>query len=233
MANREYYELVVYNQVSTAKLRILDDYLSAALLPAYERRGIGPVGVFRPVYGGLSASTFVLVPHPDGSSALESRERLFADPAFLERAASFLRAPIADPAYVRMESSIMRAFAEIPRLELPDDRDDGRLFELRIYESHCMTAHRKKIAMFNEGGEIGIFRRVGLRPMMFGATLFGARMPNLAYILAFRDMAHRDAAWEDFKADPQWVKLRDDPQYADTVSSITDLILRPTPYSGI
>jgi hypothetical protein len=36
-----------------------------------------------------------------------------------------------------------------------------------------------------------------------------------------------------FRVDPEWKKLSGDPQYKDTVSNITDIILKPTPYSQI
>ena len=34
-------------------------------------------------------------------------------------------------------------------------------------------------------------------------------------------------------AAPEWDKLKNDPQYKDTVSAITNIILKPTPYSQI
>ena len=58
-------------------------------------------------------------------------------------------------------------------------------------------------------------------------------MPNLTYMLAFDDLADRDAKWDVFRVDPAWKKLSGDPAYKDTVSNITDIILRPAPYSQI
>ena len=58
----------------------------------------------------------------------------------------------------------------------------SRILELRIYESHSTKAGQKKIEMFNEGGEIAIFRKTGLRPVFFGETLIGPLMPNLTYM---------------------------------------------------
>ena len=87
--------------------------------------------------------------------------------------------------------------------------------------------------MFNEGGEIDIFRKTGLRPVFFGETLIGQRLPNLTYMLAFENLAARDKHWEIFQNDPEWKELRADKQYADTVSNITDIILQPVSYSQI
>ena len=43
------------------------------------------------------------------------------------------------------------------------------MFELRTYESHNERAHRAKVKMFAEMGEIEIFRASGLTPVFFCA----------------------------------------------------------------
>jgi len=119
---------------------------------------------------------------------------------------------------------------EVPEALL---KTGSRVYEVRIYESHSLKAARRKIEMFNEGGEIGVFRKTGLIPVFFGETLFGPLMPNLQYMLVFESMEARDKAWSVFMKDPEWIRLRSDARYADTVSNITDLILNPEPYSQI
>jgi hypothetical protein len=92
---------------------------------------------------------------------------------------------------------------------------------------------KKKVEMFNEGGEIAIFKKTGLTPVFFGESIIGPNLPNLNYMLAFKDMADRDQRWQVFRDDPDWKKLSANPAYRDTVSNITDIILRPTEYSQI
>ena len=101
------------------------------------------------------------------------------------------------------------------------------------YESHNEQAGKKKVEMFNAGGEIAIFRKTGLRPVFFGESLTGPRLPNLVYMLSFEDMQARDKSWETFRIDTEWKKLSANSVYKDTVSNITDIILRPTAYSQI
>jgi hypothetical protein len=52
-------------------------------------------------------------------------------------------------------------------------------------------------------------------------------------MVAFADAAAREKAWAAFRDHPEWVRMRDDPRYADTVSSIDSALLRPTDYSQI
>ena len=88
--------------------------------------------------------------------------------------------------------------------------------------------------MFNEG-EIAIFRRTGLRPVFFGETLIGSRLPNLTYMLTFDNIEQRDKNWSTFVSDPEWKKLSTTPGYTDaeTVSNISNVLLSPAPYSQI
>jgi hypothetical protein len=80
---------------------------------------------------------------------------------------------------------------------------------------------------------VPIFRRAGLTPVFFGETIIGPNMPSLTYMLAFPNMAARDAAWAKFSQDPEWKTLSADAQYRDNVSAITDIIVQPTAFSQI
>jgi hypothetical protein len=124
----------------------------------------------------------------------------------------------------------------MPGIEGPPTVPDrpARIFELRTYESPTNATLQRKIKMFEEG-EIAIFRRCGLLPVFFGGTFIGRNMPSLTYMVAFDDMAAREKAWNTFRANPEWVKLRSRPELADAeiVSNISNAILRPLPFSPI
>ena len=87
--------------------------------------------------------------------------------------------------------------------------------------------------MFNAGGEIQVFRDTGLTPVFFGETVFGQLMPNLSYMLAFKDMETRNKNWDIFRVSDGWVAIKDLEEYKDTVSNITDIIMRPAKCSQI
>ena len=232
---KQYFELRRYHLLTGKKKNRVGDFLRDSAIPALNRLGVGPVGAFTVLHGPNQPTLYVLLPHPSLESVATLSERLLADKQLKTKGASFLGAGLDDPAYGRIESSLMVAFDDMPRLEVPPQlsQKKPRIFELRIYESHSLQAGKKKVEMFNAGGEIAIFRRTGLRPVFFGETVVGAQMPNLTYMLAFDDMSARDAAWQSFRVDSDWAKLRKDEQYADTVSNITDIILRPASFSQI
>ncbi len=228
----EVYELRVYT-LPTAKQAGFDQYMSEAFIPAAHRAGVGSVGVFVDPSEKDSHKAYVLIVHPGADSVLGLTRRLAADDAFLKASAAFWDAKATDPAYKRFESSILTPIAGMPRLVKPD-ASRPRLLNLRTYESHSERAALKKIEMFNTG-EIAIFQRVGLTPVFFGSAVAGTLLPNLTYMLVFPDEPGRLAAWNRFRDDAEWKKLRAIPEFADKeiVSNITNRILKPTAYSEI
>ncbi|OAI44886.1 NIPSNAP family containing protein [Planctomycetaceae bacterium SCGC AG-212-F19] len=229
---REHYELRVY-ALKPAKLPLLDQYLSKAFIPTVKRYGLGPVGVFLDKMNPEQAKVYVLIVYPSADKCAGLSERLADDAEYRKLAADYLAASASDPVYNRIESSLLTAIDGMAKLEKPDV-SKPRLFNLRVYESHNERAGKKKIEMFNKG-ELAIFRRVGLTPVLFGETVVGGAMPNLTYLLVFPDDEGRKAAWNRFREDPEWLKLKAIPEYADKeiVSRITNIILTPAAYSEL
>jgi hypothetical protein len=232
---REFYELRIYEMPTGNRKNVLNDYLSKAAVPAWNRLGIKPVGVFNVLSGNNALMLYVLIPYPNLEAFVGAPARLAADAEYQKAAADYMGASIDNPAYIRYESSLLWAFKHVPRVRIPAETagNKPRIFELRIYESHNETATLKKIEMFNEGGEIAVFDCLGLRPVFFGQTLIGRRQPNLVYMTVHQDMAAREKVWEDFRNSADWKKLSAEPAFANTVSATTVIFLRPTAYSQI
>jgi len=216
--------------------RRLAEYLEAAYIPALNRIGHKPIGVFEVVTGLPTPTVFVLTPATIRNlPAIETE--LERDEQFLRAATPYFDAPATDPVYVRQEVVLLAAFGKMPHVEVPAAAatKGTRLFELRTYESPSERAHRAKVRMFSEMGEIDIFRRVGLTPVFFSRMLAGPRMPSLVYMLVHENMAARDKSWDAFRNDADWKKLSATPGYTDPeiVSNITTVLLRPAPYSQV
>jgi hypothetical protein len=233
-ASRQYFELRRYHLLPGTKQRAFSTFIGDVAIPAMNRAGVGRAGAFTVVYGENEPSLLLVLTHKTLDSMVSLRERLAADTVYTRAGAAILEAPLSDPAFVRVESTLLRAFDAMPTLEPSAGAGTGtpRLFELRTYESHSDRAALNKLKMFN-AGEVPIFRRAGLTPVFFGETVIGAKMPSLTYMVTFSDMAARDAAWGKFGQDPEWKTLSGDPQYRDNVSAISDIILQPTSYSQI
>jgi hypothetical protein len=233
-APRQYIEMRRYHLLPGKKQSAFIDNFGSAVIPALNRAGIAKVGAFTVVYGENAPTLVVVLPHPTLDSVVSLRDRVSNDADFARAGAAIINAPLSDPAFVRVDSTLLHAFEAMPAVEAPvgTGTNKARVYELRTYESHSGRAAGNKLRMFN-AGEVPIFRRAGLTPVFFGETLVGANMPSLTYMLAFPDMTARDAAWGRFGQDPEWKTLSSDPQYQDNVSAITDIILQPTAYSQL
>ena len=206
-----------------------------ALVPALGRAGLAPVGAWTVAVGPSQPTVYLLLPHPDAASVGTLDARLADDASYLKAAASALALPPSDPPFLGCDSSLHAAVPTLPGVAKPDGPAAGkdRLFELRTYHSATEAASRRKIEMFEAGGELALFARVGLQTVFFGRDLAGEGLPSLTYMLVFADAAAREKGWAAFREHPEWVKMRDDPRYADTVSNIDSVLLRPTDYSQI
>ncbi len=228
---KQYLELRLYHCDAGAMRAGVEKFLGEAAIPAWNRAGAKPVGVFG-MMDGASADLYVLLPHESIESFAAAPHRVWADAKYHKAGAAFLDTPKKEPPYKRIESSLMLAFDGIPKVEVPATKDT-RLFQLRIYESHCDERAMRKIEMFNTGGELAVFRATGMKPVFFGQSLIGTKLPNLTYMLGFEDPDAKEAAWKAFGAHPDWKKLRADPKYKNTVSAITNIMLRPAACSQI
>lgn len=232
-ANRQYYELRRYHLLSGPQQRLASAYFKDALIPALNRLGIGPVGVFSVSIGAGGPSTYVLMPAAKAETLLTAEYRLVDDAVYQKAAAAFLNAPMPQPGFVRLESAMLYALEALPKLT-PPPTQGTRLFELRSYESSTDQDHRRKVEMVNVG-ELPIFKKSGFWPIFMGDTLIGRRQPNLTYMIGFPSLADRDAYWATFFGSPEWKALTANPRYnfETLVANVDNAILTPAAYSQV
>ena len=230
---QQWYELRTYLFANESQQQLTGSYMEQAYLPALNRAGIRNVGVFTETQPQGIARLFLLMPFDSIESFTTINGKLAHDEVYLKAGEAYLAALPTSPAYQRIESSLLKAFVHMPQMELPEKKD--RLFELRCYESPTESAGQKKIGMFNEAGEIDIFKKVGARPVFFGETIIGEKRPNLTYMLCFDNMEAHDTHWKAFGTDPEWKKISSMPEYSDAklISKITRTFLTPAGYSQI
>jgi hypothetical protein len=228
--SRHFLSLRKYVIEHDRQVELVSRFLQSAALPALQRLKVGPIGVFHEIGADATKSMYTLMPLQSLDQLVAINEALAADQEFLSAAEEYLSTELKEPAYQRIEAQLMRAFEGFPRIQVP--RQGERIFELRVYESHNEYKAWLKIQMFNQG-ELDIFRQVGLDGVFFGETLVGPALPNLTYMLAYQDMPEHDRAWDAFRTNADWLKLKDDAQYRDTVSKIVNQFLKPAEYSEI
>ena len=231
-ADKEVYQLRIYTLGEQRQAEVMDGYLRNAFIPALHRTGIERVGVFK-LIDPADSLLVVLIPFNSMGHFGNLEDILINDPKYLKEAEVFLGAPHDRPPYDRMESILLEAFDEMPEMAVPEHSTPrrDRVYELRSYEGPTETYYRRKVEMFNEGGEVAIFQKLGFQPVFFGTVISGASMPNLMYMTTFKDAGSQEKLWKTFRGHPDWAAIKDLEKYRNTVSHIDRTLFYPADYS--
>jgi hypothetical protein len=234
---RQYYTLSVYHFKDSAQEKVLDHYFSDALLPALHRMKIVSVGVFKSLANDTVSDKkiYVFIPFNSAGEIQQLNEKLQKDKAYQASGSEYINAVFSAPPYTRMETILLYAFPLAPRMQLPglSSPKNERVYELRSYESATEKIFQNKVNMFNDGDEIGLFKRLGFNAVFYSEVVAGSRMPNLMYMTTFDNMQEREKHWKAFSDDAQWKKLTAMPLYQKNVQHADIFFLRPTDYSDI
>jgi hypothetical protein len=234
-SGKTWYQLTVYHYTTEAQEQVLDTYFQQALLPALHRQQIKQVGVFKAISNDTSAlkKLYVLIPFSSFEVITAVPSKLQNDKEYQTKGATYINAVYSAAPYTRMETILLQAFTLAPSLELPQLKSPKkeRVYELRSYESATEKIFQNKVHMFNEGDEIGLFKRLNFNAVFYAEVIAGSKMPNLMYMTSFENKADRDEHWKNFGADPSWKKLSAMPEYKNNVSHIDITFMRPAEYS--
>jgi NIPSNAP len=234
---REYYTLSIYHFKDSVQEKALDHYFSDALLPALHRMKIVSAGVFKSLANDTVSDKkiYVFIPFHSAGDIQQLYEKLQKDKAYQTAGSEYLNAVFSSPPYTRIETIILYAFPLAPQMQLPELRSpkNERVYELRSYESATEKIFQNKVNMFNEGDEIGLFKRLGFNAVFYSEVVAGSKMPNLMYMTTFDNMQEREKHWKAFSDDAQWKKLTAMPLYQKNVQHADIIFLRPTDYSDI
>ena len=232
--SQEFYQLKVYSFDSEAQEKTTDDFLKNAFKPALKQLGIENIGVFKTKTTDLDdKKTYVLIPFTSLVQFQLIEDALSDNNTYNSNGKTYLKASHDKPPYERIESTLMKAFIDMPKMQaskLDGPRED-RIYELRSYEAATEELYKRKVDMFNAGGEIKLFDRLGFNAVFYAEVLSGANMPNLMYMTTHANQETRDANWKAFVDSPEWNKLKVMPKYQNTVSRNDTRLLYPTEYS--
>jgi len=234
-AKQMYYEIKIYRIDQPSQAATIDKYLKDAFIPAMHRAGIKPVGVFKPVendadFGNL---IYVFVPYKTTDQYFKVSDILEKDQVYQQAGEDFLDAPAGTPPFARYESVFLKAFKFMPQMKVYNytTPPSERIYELRSYESPTEAKALNKIQMFNEGGEIAIFEKIGSNALFYGQVLLGSQKPRLMYLTTYADMKSHDEHWNAFRNHPDWLTLKAKEEYQKNTSLTKAFLCHPTDYS--
>ena len=234
-ACRDFYLIQVYRYSGNKQEVRIDNFLKMAYMPALHRAGIKTVGVFKPIASDTTSGKQVIIWLPLTSlDQVDRLQQLLAKDGVYQKAGEdFLNAPFDNVPFLRIQSILLKSFPQAPAFFIPKfkTRPSQRVYELRSYEGPTEKLFRQKVKMFNDGGEIKLFKSLEFNAVFYAEVVSGSTMPNLMYLTTFADMTAHDAHWDAFKNSPEWKKLSALPEYLHTVSKSVKILLSPTDYS--
>jgi hypothetical protein len=234
-AKQMYYEIKIFRVGQASQLETIENYLKDAFIPAVHRAGINNFGVFKPIEAdtAFGKMIYVFIPYKTADQFTTLLAALENDHVYQQAGKAFLDAPFNDPPFIRYENVFLKAFKNMPEFRVPSyttPRKD-RIYELRSYESSTEAKAANKIEMFNDGGEIGIFEKVGSNAAFYAKVLYGSRMPRLMYMTTYADMKSHDDHWTAFRNSVEWKTLSGKEEYKNNTSKTNPYLLHPTDYS--
>lgn len=226
-SSKEIYEWRIYTLKGDGAS--LDTFFKDILIPAYNRKQV-TVGAFKPFKEEDPDKRYLLLIYPNIATFHTVKVDIWKDQAFRQAAQPFYDTTAPSPVYTAFETYLCEAFDKIPIHRTPDK--NRTLLELRIYHSPNEEANQRKVRMFNVD-EIDIFDKVGINSVCYGDILAGPNMPALTYLTWYKDEPTRTAAWAAFSTHPDWQRIRQLPEYANTATNNKSILLSPLPWSQI
>ncbi len=106
------------------------------------------------------------------------------------------------------------------------------LYEYRVYET--LPGMLPALHARFRDHTVKIFERHGIKNIGYWTSEVGDYTDRLIYIVAFENAGQREQAWNSFRNDPEWQKVRADSE-ADglIVRRVFNTLLNPTDYSPL
>jgi heme-degrading monooxygenase HmoA len=106
------------------------------------------------------------------------------------------------------------------------------IVELRTY--HCAPGRLPALHERFTSTTLGFFEQYGIRQIGFWTNLTGATNQSLTYLLQWESLAEREAKWNAFQSDAEWIAKRAASEaHAIIVERIENQFLTPTGYSAL
>lgn len=233
----DYYMIRIYHCNTTEQVQAVESFAGNTLKQFFASNGIRHIGIFIPLGNDTAANkkVYVWIPFPSLEKMSLIDQRFSSLDPWGNDPILQLKGSSGQPPFHRVEVSLSVAFRDMkkynPVTSFP--RSPDNIYEYRSYESATESLHLNKVHMFNEGGEIPLFKRLDFNALFYARVIAGARMPNLVYMTRFSNMDERNAHWKTFSDDPGWKALIAMDKYKGSVSRNETILMKASPLSDL
>lgn len=224
----QYYELRIY-YCNEGKLDDLLARFTNHTTKIFEKHGMQNIGYWVPTTAGNNALYYVLG-YPSKEARAASWKAFGADPEWKEVAK---KSEENGKIVAKVESKFMTLKPELTKKIKFKEESPNRLFEMRTY--YCLPGRYPNIVARFKDHTRKIFENHGMQNIMYFETIEkdGAQ-PTLLYFLAHKNAEAAKKSWDDFRADPKWIKVRDaSEETGKIVEKVESVFMVPTSFSKI
>ena len=200
----------------------LRSYIADALLPCMEQLRNIPRMCLEAVVAPRTPETLVLAGYSSFNEMLEVRTRISSDPRVRRAWSGIESAQVLDD----VRSHVLIVSKESVRFPEESAIVKSGLFEVRTWHAPA----------WREGPppEVGsVLSRIGIRPIVAGATAAGEHLPRFTYVVPFDSLAARQQAWASLDGDGQWMEMQRESTstYGSGMRTTAKAIYQLAPYS--
>ena len=233
----DYYMIRIYHCNTMEQVQAVESFAGKTLKPFFTSNGIKHIGIFMPINNDTltDKKVFVWIPFSSLEKMTSIDQKFSSLDAWGNDPMLQLKGGTGQAPYQRMEVSLSVAFNDMKKYDPSTSftRTPDNIYEYRSYESATESLHLNKVHMFNEGGEIPLFKRLDFNALFYARVIAGARMPNLVYMTRFSNIEARTAHWKAFGDDPAWKALTAMEKYKGSVSRNETILMKASPLSDL
>jgi len=202
---------------------LLRSYIADTLLPCMDQSHNVPRMCLEAVVAPHVPQTLLLTVYSGFDEMLQVRARIASDPHIRRAWAGIESAQVLDD----VRSQVLMVNAESVRL--PDSAmAKSGLFEVRTWHAPAWRG--------GAAPEVSsVLRRIGVDPIVAGATVAGEHLPRFTYVVPFDDMAARRLAWARLDEDAQWMEMQRESitRFGSGARATAKAIYKLAPYSPL
>jgi hypothetical protein len=202
----------------------LRSYIADTLLPCMDKLGNTSRMCLEAVVAPHTPQTLLLTMYSSFNEMLEVRARIASDPRVRRAWAGIESAQVLDD----VRSQVLMVSEESVRFRAESAFAKSGLFEVRTWHAPAWR-----------GGQTpevsSILRRIGVDPIVAGATVAGEHLPRFTYVVPFDDLAARQQAWARLDGDAQWMAMQQESmnRFGSGARTTAKAIYKLAPYSPL
>ena len=205
-----------------AQMTHLRSYIADGLLPCMDQLRNTPRMCLEAIVAPHTPQTLLLTVYSSFNEMLEARTLIASDPRVRRAWAGIESAQVLDD----VRSHVLIVSEESVRFPAESALAKSGLFEVRTWHAPA----------WREGPppEVGsVLSRIGIHPIVAGATAAGEHLPRFTYVVPFDSLAARQQAWARLDGDAQWTEMQRESitRYGSSVRTTAKAIYTLAPYS--